>query len=67
MARLVLEVKDQNKVARGLYDARGLPIVGHRKAYYWKSPNLGRDDALIMAHSLSKRDAPSVDASVQTA
>ena len=67
MERLVLEVKDQISVARDLYDALGFSIGRHSKAYCRKSPMLCCDDALVMAHSLPKCDAPPVDALVQTA
>ncbi|GBF26331.1 hypothetical protein MnTg02_01369 [bacterium MnTg02] len=67
MERLVLEVKDQTRVARGLYDALGFSIAGHRKVDCRKSPMFGGGDALIIVLSLSKCDAPTVDASVQTA
>ena len=49
-ARLFLEVADDNRAARALYDARGFVPVGRRKAYYRRGNR--SVDALVMARDL---------------
>ena len=52
MARLVLEVRESNAHARGLYDSLGFRPVGKRPGYYSDTG----EDALIMVRELSPPD-----------
>ena len=47
-ARLLLEVREDNAVARGLYDARGFTLLQTRRGYY-----PGGVDALVLALDLT--------------
>lgn len=54
--RLFLEVRPSNEAARGLYEAAGFEQVGVRRGYY---PDAGgREDALILARTLTENDLP---------
>lgn len=48
-----LEVRESNRVAIALYDTLGFNEIGRRRAYY--PAKQGREDALILALSLSER------------
>ena len=50
--RCLLEVRDSNVVARGLYQSMGFQIDGRRKNYY--PTQSGREDAVLMSKSLSR-------------
>ena len=55
LARLLLEVRQSNQLARELYERRGLQAVGLRRNYY---PALhGREDAVVMSLQLLTPDA----------
>lgn len=57
ITRLVLEVGEQNKEARRLYERLGFSTVGVRRAYYRKNDNMPGEDALIMALLFAYREA----------
>lgn len=46
----LLEVRESNRVARGLYESLGFGLDGRRKDYYSAPP--GREDALLMSLKL---------------
>jgi ribosomal-protein-alanine N-acetyltransferase len=48
--RCYLEVRDSNRIARGLYEKFGFREIGHRKGYY-TSP---REDAIVYKLSLTR-------------
>lgn len=48
--RLILEVRADNKVARGLYQACGFDIIDRRRGYYRTCA--GKVDALVMMRGL---------------
>ena len=50
--RCLLEVRDSNAVASGLYQSMGFQVDGRRQNYY--PTQSGREDALLMSKSLSK-------------
>lgn len=50
--RCLLEVRDSNAAARGLYQSMGFQIDGKRQNYY--PTHSGREDALLMSKPLSK-------------
>ncbi|WP_281300003.1 MULTISPECIES: ribosomal protein S18-alanine N-acetyltransferase [unclassified Iodidimonas] len=52
MARLFLEVREDNEAARALYNKSGFKIVGRRPRYY-KMANGTAKDAVTMAYSLN--------------
>jgi ribosomal-protein-alanine N-acetyltransferase len=55
--RLLLEVRADNELARGLYSRLGLEEIGRRAAYYRGSPGdaaSGRVDALVLALRLPR-------------
>ncbi len=51
MARMVLEVRVGNRVARQLYSSEGFEVVGNRPGYY--PDGQGREDAVVMALGLA--------------
>ena len=42
VSRVFLEVGEENKAARGLYDQQGYVVVGRRSAYYRSPGQIGR-------------------------
>ena len=46
-----LEVRPSNKIAISLYESLGFVQVGRRKHYY--PADVGREDALLLSHSLA--------------
>jgi ribosomal-protein-alanine N-acetyltransferase len=50
--RCLLEVRDSNTVARGLYQSMGFQVDGRRQNYY--PTQSGREDALLMSKECEK-------------
>lgn len=52
MARMLLEVRDSNRAAQGLYASLGFEIVGRRNDYYAPAGGHPAEDALLMNFNL---------------